>query len=288
MTRRSKRRMTEAKPRSGFRRPDDGSVAPLDACPDCRMMTLLRDEWTEGTGYRASYACLLCRTGWTTWWSADAPGRLPLAQQRALRDELRPEWLSRALGFEKYIRGQSDRDDEVGDLARDLRSDPEFWRGRYLSPSGLIEQLRKRGASDDALRAAAYALEEFDEIRGSPSIPNSIKGDEMQRYVRFYQDGGSLAISTNVVDESEFNMLAAQALADFADTKTNRVASLRAALPLIEDLVCKLRGYKAPMVEEHRVLTAGKLPPRDSLLVAAGEDERPAEMADRDRRESVV
>lgn len=96
----------------------------------------------------------------------------------------------------------------------------------------------------------------------------------MHRYVRFYRDGDAMAISTNVTDEIEFQMLVPDALTDFLSAGSGGDTSrwLAGSLPLIVDLSCKLRGYKAPLVEEQRVLTAGKIPPRDSLLAASSEE----------------
>lgn len=95
-----------------------------------------------------------------------------------------------------------------------------------------------------------------------------------REYVKLYQDGDSVAISTNVVDEADFMRRAASALADVVNENPGDPANetrLLNWLPQITDIVCKLRGYKAPLVDEQRVLTAGRILPSDSLVVATSE-----------------
>lgn len=65
------------------------------------------------------------------------------------------------------------------------------------------------------------------------------------------------AISSRAQSENEFITEVSQALANSQSTDWN--TRLRETLPLIVDLCCKYRGYKAESVHERRELIAGDL-----------------------------
>lgn len=106
----------------------------------------------------------------------------------------------------------------------------------------------------------------------------------MREYVKLYRDGNAYALSTNITDERVFMERASAALVDGItgahtdnglSSTLNPERELAQWLPQVVDVVCKLRGYKAPSVEEQRVLTAGRISPRDSAIVATSEDATP-------------
>jgi hypothetical protein len=119
-------------------------------------------------------------------------------------------------------------------------------------------------------------------LRGSPQHPRPAPPtwSPMRDYVKLYRDEESVAINTNITDEEDFIRHAASALGAFLDENmmgdgsTFRSAKgethdyLAAGLPQIIDIACKLRGYKAPLVDEQRVLIAGKIAPVEALIAA--------------------
>jgi hypothetical protein len=97
--------------------------------------------------------------------------------------------------------------------------------------------------------------------------------DSMQHYVRIYQDGDAIAVATTLTDESDFNRSVSAALSEFLASAAGSSEQLLASvLPQIVDLCCSMRGYKAPLVEKQTLLIAGRIPPRDSTLVASSEE----------------
>jgi hypothetical protein len=117
----------------------------------------------------------------------------------------------------------------------------------------------------------------------------------MHDYARLYRDGDSVAISTNVAGEQDFVWEVGNALGDMlcrlpvmgvvaAPLDEKRLGSdlapfagdfaraLQDYLPQIIEIACKLRGYKAPSVDEQRVLTVGRLHFSESLVVGRCED----------------
>lgn len=80
--------------------------------------------------------------------------------------------------------------------------------------------------------------------------------------VRLHKDGDQVAISTNVESERDFLDGAASALAGLdADA-----AELAKWLPLVVDIACKMRGYKADVTEK-RVIIAGAWLPNDHAAI---------------------
>lgn len=112
-------------------------------------------------------------------------------------------------------------------------------------------------------------------------VANPVATTSMRPYVNLYRDGDAYALSTNITDERVFMEQASAALVDGITTSTGtdeqRPANheLSQWLPQVVDVVCKLRGYKAPSVEEQRVLTAGRITPRDTAIVATSVDATP-------------
>ena len=90
----------------------------------------------------------------------------------------------------------------------------------------------------------------------------------MRPYVKLYKSGDHIAISTNVIDEAEFLRLASERVGAMVgevpeDAEAGTYWHLWKFLPHIVDICCKMRGYKAPTVDEQRVLISGHLPPRE-------------------------
>lgn len=123
-------------------------------------------------------------------------------------------------------------------------------------------------------------------LRNNPNYSNRIYRDAtrfnpMRPYVNLYRDGDAYALSTNITDERVFVEQVSAALVD-GITSSNGEGETQPAhiqlaqwLPQAIDVVCKLRGYKAPSVEEQRVLTAGRISPRDTAIVATSVDATP-------------
>jgi hypothetical protein len=96
----------------------------------------------------------------------------------------------------------------------------------------------------------------------------------MREYVKLYRDGDAVAMQTNCTDEPAFVRQASAALGEALENPKREGRAdelLNMWVPQIVDICAKLRGYKAPLVDEQRVLTVGKLPPSESLVVAASE-----------------
>ncbi|MBE3597759.1 MAG: hypothetical protein IMX02_02800 [Limnochordaceae bacterium] len=73
------------------------------------------------------------------------------------------EWAreyGRGAGFTGWLRRQWRRDDPVGDLARDVRLDPD-WPGRARRPQTYRRYLEQCGACEGALRALERAWVEW-------------------------------------------------------------------------------------------------------------------------------
>ena len=88
----------------------------------------------------------------------------------------------------------------------------------------------------------------------------------MSATVKLYRSTEGYAVSTDAIDERDFLQASAAALAD----KSIGIEEMAAYLPRVADIVCKLRGYKAPTVTEKRVLTCGVgILPDDALMVTA-------------------
>lgn len=134
---------------------------------------------------------------------------------------------------------------------------------RLLSEVGVKKLIRK-------FRIAS-------EKRNNVAIrPLPLEITPMREYVKLYRDAHHHAVETNASDESAFVRLAAQALAqqviEAAAVDHEEVAhELGEYLPKVMDICARLRGYKAPDVDEQRVLTAGRIAPSsDSLIAASG------------------
>ncbi len=80
--------------------------------------------------------------------------------------------------------------------------------------------------------------------------------------VRLHRDGEQFAVSTNAETERDFLDGMASALAS-QDCGAGELAKW---LPLIVDVTCKMRGYKAD-VQEKRVIIAGSWLPNDHAAV---------------------
>jgi hypothetical protein len=84
--------------------------------------------------------------------------------------------------------------------------------------------------------------------------------------VKLYKSDEGFAIYTDANDERDFVQAVSAALAD----KSVGLEEMTAYMPRVVDIVCKLRGYKAPTVIERRVLISGPgVLPEDALLVSA-------------------
>jgi hypothetical protein len=98
----------------------------------------------------------------------------------------------------------------------------------------------------------------------------------MRPYVKLHQDGKQVAISTNAETEPDFIRGAAEALCSLQSAMTTE--EMAAWLPQVVDVCCTIRGYKAPLVQESRVLVAGRIAPNDASVVASSAT--PAEAVD--------
>ena len=88
----------------------------------------------------------------------------------------------------------------------------------------------------------------------------------MNATVKLYQTELGYAVYTDASDERDFVAAASAAVAD----EQVDADAMAAYLPRIVDIVCKLRGYKAPGVMEKRVLIAGPgVLPEDALVIEA-------------------
>lgn len=87
-----------------------------------------------------------------------------------------------------------------------------------------------------------------------------IRGD-----VRFHHDGDRFAISTTADTERDFLDGVAVALSQLSAS----AEELALWLPLVVDVACKLRGYKADVVEKRQIV-AGAWLPSDTAAVVAG------------------
>lgn len=100
----------------------------------------------------------------------------------------------------------------------------------------------------------------------------SAKAHAMSATVKFYKNGDTMAITTDAITEEEFFAAAASALDTMIEEKLfghDWAFQLEYWLPQMVDIVCKIRGYKAPTVQEVRMLAAGHIPPDDADLVVA-------------------
>lgn len=94
----------------------------------------------------------------------------------------------------------------------------------------------------------------------------------MQDYVKLHREGDEFALSTNATDERVFLSGAAHALHGALAPESSMqefTEALEPWLVQIVDVACKLRGYKAPLVDEQRVLTTGRISPSDATIVSA-------------------
>jgi len=88
----------------------------------------------------------------------------------------------------------------------------------------------------------------------------------MQAVVKLYRSDEGYAVFTDATDEREFIASASMALSATEDDPD----AVGQYLAHFVDIVCKLRGYKAPTVTEKRVLIAGSgILPADALVVEA-------------------
>lgn len=72
-----------------------------------------------------------------------------------------------SIAFSDYLLGQRERDDAVGELARDAARDPEWPKRRGLSFNRLRSYLVVNNASAEALGALAAAWTEYGAINRS-------------------------------------------------------------------------------------------------------------------------
>ncbi len=68
-----------------------------------------------------------------------------------------------AVPFTRWLKKQHKRNDGVGDLASDVRIDPDWPRCRSLA--GFTRSLERRGACDGAIRSLETAWSEWEQIR---------------------------------------------------------------------------------------------------------------------------
>lgn len=116
-------------------------------------------------------------------------------------------------------------------------------------------------------------------LKGRHALPVSelihvMETTPMREYVKLYRQADDVAIQTNHTDEGSFVRQVSGALGEAIESQTKEEradALLSLWLPQIVDICAKLRGYKAPLVDEQRVLTAGRITPSDSLVIAASE-----------------
>lgn len=98
-----------------------------------------------------------------------------------------------------------------------------------------------------------------------------------RKYVKMYRAGAEVALSTNIPEEAEFNAEFAMVFDEYIHAhirERNGVSTdLMVAewLSLYADVICKLRGYKAPLVDEQVVLLAGGPFVRESDVVGSSE-----------------
>lgn len=89
----------------------------------------------------------------------------------------------------------------------------------------------------------------------------------MRDYVKLYRDGEDVAIQTNITSEETFVREVSDALGGkLLSVGEDASFVLQSYLPQIIDICAKLRGYKAPLVDEQIVLTAGRLQPNDAMI----------------------
>ena len=91
----------------------------------------------------------------------------------------------------------------------------------------------------------------------------------MDANVRLYRTDKDFAIVTDATEEPRFLEAAATALARLGangNADADPDLEIRAYLPQVVDIACRLRGYKAPNVVEKRILSIGLIPPGDDTL----------------------
>lgn len=93
----------------------------------------------------------------------------------------------------------------------------------------------------------------------------------MRGEVRFHREGDKFAISTNTETEQDFLDGASSALAELGSAEADELSRW---LPLIVEISCKMRGYKAEVIEK-RLIVAGAWLPADTASIVAGASVHP-------------
>lgn len=137
---------------------------------------------------------------------------------------------------------------------------------------------RGRPSQGDMERMLGEYIEQ-ERLKGRYALPVSelitvMETTPMREYVKLYRQADDVAIQTNHTDEANFVRHAATALGEAIETQHNEEPPdmlLVLWLPQIVDICCSLRNYKAPLVDKQVVLTAGRIAPSDSLVIATSE-----------------
>lgn len=99
--------------------------------------------------------------------------------------------------------------------------------------------------------------------------------NSMREYMKLHHDAeDNYSIESTIRDEADFTRRFSAAMAALAAKEPDEdviQAQLAGFLPLFSECVLKMRGYKAPLVEEHRLLIAGRLSPNEATVVAFSE-----------------
>lgn len=85
--------------------------------------------------------------------------------------------------------------------------------------------------------------------------------------VRLHREGSQFAISTNADNERDFIDGASHAIGRLLSESLD-MEQIAHWLPLVVDVACKLRGYKADVIEK-RLIVAGAWLPSDAVAVVS-------------------
>lgn len=127
-------------------------------------------------------------------------------------------------------------------------------------------ELSRRGLRVIDAYSPEFLTDIYREITAVRVLPTHEATSIMDATVKLYQSDEGFAIYTDAADERDFIEAAAAAVADEVIDQD----AMAAYLPRIVDIVCKLRGYKAPTVIEKRVLISGPgVLPESAIMVEA-------------------
>jgi hypothetical protein len=116
----------------------------------------------------------------------------------------------------------------------------------------------RRATETELASGKLIEVRESDGISVDPTVSNGTRNG----LVSLHEDlgGRRFAISSRAASESEFIFEASNALANLPDVGPTLLdVRYREFLPLIVDMCCKYRGYKADRVQESVLLVAGDL-----------------------------